>query len=422
MDKKTRLTVTMLALAVLFAAPAQSQTIPEGVGSADRPRPEYSAVGVRLGSFFLYPSLTADVSYTDNVFAEAEDTSSDGIFTIEPRLRLQSNWGRHAFKLSSYSSTRRFIDTGGENATDAGIEGSGVYDISRYIKITAEGSFERLFENRASIDTNTQTRNPIKYTDSKVGTGAELTLNRLTTLLSVDWEKLNYSDESTPDDIVVDQDFRDRRILSGALQFDYELSPGYKLLLRASYDDRSYVLDTDSPQFNPDTDLDRDSQGYEIEGGFEFALTRLLYGNVRAGYLSQNYQSPAIDSVNGVTFGADLLWNVTPLTSARLTVDRRVVDTATAISAGRLVTQYGLGVDHELLRNLIISLDGQYGRLRFNGLNRTDTETLALLSIRYLLSEYLTLVLTASREARNSPIDFVDYRRNSVSLNLKLAL
>jgi len=421
METQVKLTAMAFALIVLAARPAAGQTIPEGVGSADRPRPEYAPVGVRLGSFFLYPSLAVDASYTDNVFAEAEDKSSDGFFTIEPRLRLQSNWGRHALKLSSYSSTRRFVDNGGENATDSGIAGSGEYDIARNFKLTADGSFERLFENRASIDTNTQTQNPIKYTDSTVRTGAEFTVNRLTAALDFGWQKLNYSD-GVAGGLIVDQDFRDRRILTGAARLDYELSPGYQLLLRASYDDRNYVLDTDSPQFNPATDLDRDSHGYEIEGGFEFALTRLLYGNVRVGYLTQNYQSGAIDTVNGITFGADLLWNVTSLTSARLTVDRRVVDTATTVSAGRLVTQYGLGVDHELLRNLIISADGQFARLRFNGLNRTDTETLAQLSVRYLMNEYLSLVLTAAREARNSPINFIDYRRNTVSLNLKLAL
>lgn len=411
-----------LAWTVLATLPAAGQTVPEGVGAADRPRPEYAPVGVRLGAFFLYPSLTLDAGYTDNVFAVADGKSKDGLFTIEPRLRLQSNWGRHALKLTSYSSSRRFIDNGGENATDAGIEGNGEYDITRTFKVSASGSFERLFENRASIDTNTQTQSPIKYTDSKLGTGAEFVVNRLTSEFNFGWQNLNYSDGALSDGQVVDQDYRDRRVLTGAARFDYELSPGYKLQLRASYEDRDYALEAGSPQFNPATDLDRDSHGYEIEGGFEFALTRLLYGNVRAGYLSQNYQSSVIDTVSGVTFGADLLWNVTTLTSARLTVDRRVVDTATAVSAGRLVTQYGLGVDHELLRNLIISADGQFARLRFSGLNRTDTETLAQLSVRYLLNEYLTVVLTAAREARNSPIDFIDYRRNSVSLNLKLAL
>lgn len=422
MEQRRKLAAAALALAVSAAQPAAGQAIPDGVGSADRPRPEYSPVGVRLGSFFLYPSLTLNASYTDNVFAVEDDESRDGFFTIEPRLRLQSDWGRHSLKLSSYSSSRRFVDNGGENATDAGIEGSGEYDIARNFKVTANGSFERLFENRASIDTNTQTRNPIKYTDSKLGTGTEFTVNRLTTALEFGWQKLNYSDGVTSSGQVIDEDFRDRQVLTGAARFDYELSPGYKLLLRASYDDRNYALDTGSQRFNPVTDLDRDSHGYEIEGGFEFALTRLLYGNVRAGYLSQNYQSSAIDTVSGVTFGADLLWNVTTLTSARLTVDRRVVDTATTVSAGRLVTQYGLGVDHELLRNLIISADGQFARLRFNGLNRTDTETLAQFSARYLMNEYISLVLTAAREARNSPINFIDYRRNTVSLNLKLAL
>ncbi|QCI79570.1 hypothetical protein E6W36_08535 [Hankyongella ginsenosidimutans] len=78
METQVKLTAMAFALIVLAARPAAGQTIPEGVGSADRPRPEYAPVGVRLGSFFLYPSLAVDASYTDNVFAEAEDKSSDG--------------------------------------------------------------------------------------------------------------------------------------------------------------------------------------------------------------------------------------------------------------------------------------------------------------------------------------------------------
>src|SRR6266699_1072721 len=50
-----------------------------GQSVVERPRPEYDPLGIRFGSFFLYPRAELDEVYNDNVFATKTGTKSDFI-------------------------------------------------------------------------------------------------------------------------------------------------------------------------------------------------------------------------------------------------------------------------------------------------------------------------------------------------------
>src|SRR5271163_1858458 len=68
-----------------------------GASVLDRPRPEYDPLGLRLGSFFLYPKLELGELYSDNVFATQSNKKTDFITVVSPTLDLRSNWSQNAF-------------------------------------------------------------------------------------------------------------------------------------------------------------------------------------------------------------------------------------------------------------------------------------------------------------------------------------
>ena len=70
--------------------------------------------------------------------------------------------------------------------------------------------------------------------------------------------------------------------------------------------------------------------------------------------------------------GASLTWNVTPLTTVVGGVRRTVEETTSAGSGGYFGTEVSLSVDHELLRNLVLGVDGRYVMRDYDGIDRND--------------------------------------------------
>ncbi len=73
------------------------------------------------------------------------------------------------------------------------------------------------------------------------------------------------------------------------------------------------------------------------------------------------------------------------------TASRSIEDSAIVGSGGYLTTNGGLQVDHEFLRNLIVSANASYGNDSYNGVDRTDRRYGAGLSATYLLTRRIGL-------------------------------
>src|SRR3546814_5981286 len=100
------------------------------------------------------------------------------------------------------------------------------------------------------------------------------------------------------------------------LRGGYEIMPSYEAFLRVTYNQRDYDSNVDDAGFN------RDSDGYEAVAGVALDLSGVTFGDVYAGYMSQDYDDPALQDVDGPVVGAGVTWNPTALTSARLDVSR----------------------------------------------------------------------------------------------------
>ena len=61
------------AMLPVFAIDAAAQELFRGDTVLTRPRPELDPLGVRLGSFFLFPRADVVESFNDNIFATEKD-------------------------------------------------------------------------------------------------------------------------------------------------------------------------------------------------------------------------------------------------------------------------------------------------------------------------------------------------------------
>ncbi len=119
------------------------------------------------------------------------------------------------------------------------------------------------------------------------------------------------------------------------------------------------------------------------------SITSKVDGEVYIGYLAQNFDDPRLSTADGLSFGADLLWNVDGLTSVRGSVARSVEETIVTEASSFLQTSVSLGVEHELLRNVLLGASINYANQNYQDFGRVDNIYGVNLTGKYLLNRYL---------------------------------
>lgn len=345
----------LLAITAVGKASAQT-TVPVNIGVAERARPEYEQIGGRLGSFILYPRIEASAAYDDNIYAQPDDRTDDFIFTVTPSARLRSQWKRHLLDVGAQFSRNFYAENSSENTSTMQVDGIAGLDVSRQTRIRLTALAGRFTESRTDINSVSGLNAPTQYDRITTRGTLDQNFNNLAIVLDAGIQRLRYSNNNAG---ALDQSFRDNSLKDASLRVRYDTGAGASAFIQISadqlrYDDKEVVFGGVVNR------LERDSDGYRAEIGAAFELTSLIYGDARIGYLHRNSFDPTLRDVSGISFGANVLWNITPLTSVRLVADRSVEDSSSRIVAGNLRSQGTLTVDHELLRNLILNASLRY--------------------------------------------------------------
>ncbi len=87
-------------------------------------------------------------------------------------------------------------------------------------------------------------------------------------------------------------------------------------------------------------------------------------------------------------------WFPTELTTVNLNGSRTIEDPVDAGSQAYISTNLSAGVDHELLRNVLLSAQASYGKDNYETINRDDKRTGFNASATYLMNRNVGLILT----------------------------
>src|SRR5258708_4154847 len=152
-------------LCALFAGAALAQDeVQRGDTVTTRPRPDYDPLGIRLGSFLLFPQLGVQETYDSNVFATTNRAKSDFITSFDPSLDLRSNWNNHALNLHADSHSARFARFANENIDDYTLDANGRLDIQRDARVLGDIGYKLAHEARYSPE-DVGTLHPVEYSD-----------------------------------------------------------------------------------------------------------------------------------------------------------------------------------------------------------------------------------------------------------------
>nr|WP_272886849.1 outer membrane beta-barrel protein [Phenylobacterium aquaticum] len=382
-----------------------------------RPRPDYQAAGIRTGSFLLFPKLTTTVESNDNIFAQKSTTTSDTVWHVQPDVTLSSDWNRHALSLFARGSLNRYSKHDSENTDDYSLGANGRIDVARDSAINGGVSYGRYTEPRTSPDSATGANEATRYDLTSGNISAFKEFNRLKLTGRFGADKYNYDDVASKTG-KIDQDYRDRVESAISGRADYAVSPDTALFIEVIGNRRDYRLD------KPAVSLTRDSEGVNVFGGANFELSALLRGEIGLGYMKQDYKDSTVKDVDGFGARAQVEWFPSELTTVTVVGSRSIKDSAALKVASYIANTASIRVDHELLRNVLLSANIGTGKDEYQGSTREDKVTSAGLRGTYLVNRNVGLTAGYAYEKRTTSGLVADrgaaYEVNKVSAGLTL--
>jgi hypothetical protein len=391
------------------AAQAAGRAPPETV--TNRERPETDPLGMRLGVWRLDASLALGYVQDDNVLAADADEMDDDILLLRPEARLASDWSRHALRVGGEASIARYSDFDEEDYEDWRVFAEGRLDLPAGNVAASLGRLE-LHEERTSPD-DLGGLEPTTYSVDAAELSWLYEPGALRVRPDVRYRALSF--DPTPVATPADPDARparctpsgapgidtcsnedrDRDLIDAGLRIGYAMTPGYDLFVEGRLSSLDYDRRVDFNGF------ERSSDGYELLAGSTFALGSTTFGEVYAGYRHWSFDDDRFETIDGLAFGADVTWNVTPLTTLGLAADRRIESTTIVGASGIERTAVGLSADHELLRNLLLWARVATVTEDFEGIDREDDLTELGIGARYLMSRRLYVLVGFEREERD---------------------
>lgn len=411
-----------LATTIVISSPALAEddfpaiADQRGTHVLDRERPEFDAVGIRAGSFMLYPELELGVTYDDNVFGTQTNTDSDIYYGVSPSVSIESDFGRHELNFNGYTDSRFYSSDTSEDRFDWGVAADGTLDVSQFTQIQANAGYDELTEDRTSTNRVAGGIEPTEYDVFNAGISLNQRFNRLTASVGARYTDNDYKDDAAIGGGVIDQDFRDHEKLEIPVRLSYDVSPDTSIFVAGSYNTREY------DQQPPAVAVNRDSNGYDVGIGAAFDFTNLIRGEAFVGYLEQEYDQVGFQKVDGIDFGLNGEWYASELTTVTAGINRTVEESSSAGSSGHLDTNYQVGIAHELQRNIILTADASYLDVEFEGITRDDETISAGVGVQYLVNRNAELALGYDYTSRDSSAIGQDYDKSVVGLSLILKM
>ncbi len=382
-----------------------------------RPAPDdpFAPLGLRLGGLTILPAIEQSVGYDDNPQRGRGVNARGSLLTrTDGEVRLQSDWIRHDLNGYLRAGYSAFRDASDADRPDA--EGRVTYrhDFTRATQGTLEARLRVDTERPGSPDLNAAVRGRPIIASYGAEAGATHAFNRLSLGLKGAIDRVDYEDARLSNGATLEQGDRNYTQYGLKLRGAYEASPALQPFVEASLDARERDEALDRFGYR------RSSTGLGLRAGTKIELTRTLTGEVSAGYQLRRYDDARLPDVKGAVADAALIWSVTPLTTARLSVATTLDETTILGSSGAVTNRAGVEVTHDLRRNLTLIGGLSFARTDYRGAALTEDSTAASVKLDYKIGRSFVVRATYAHERLNSSAPGSDYIANVYLLGLRL--
>lgn len=401
---------------IALTDPAVRQTgqyaeLPEGDRQTTAPQPDRSVapLGVRVGNMIVYPEVQVSSYYDSNIFGNANNEVDDIAVVFGPHVFVQSDWDRHAAFLQGHVDVVSYGENKGENSVDYWASGEGRLDITDTTKVFGGALHGRFHEDRESPD-DLNGAEPTNYTQSRGFAGLAQGFGKARIRLGGTVEHFDFDDTPLGGGGNINNDDRDRNLVSVGALAAYRLDPQLEPYLQGTVDYRTYIADLD------DNGFDRDSRGYTVKAGLTYEVSGELYLDVAAGMMYRTFDDPAFEDESTPAVDANVTWQTTPELTVRSWITRAISDTTINGASSYHFTGAGATAEYDLTSDLLLSGLFTYGVSAFQGANRTDHDYEFGAGLRYRINRNFFVAGDLRHQFRESDVVGADYNRNQVFL------
>ena len=195
---------------------------------------------------------------------------------------------------------------------------------------------------------------------------------------------------------------------------DLALSPDTALFVSGRQDWREFDV------VDPVTNATRNFDAQQVLAGASFDITRLIRGEVGVGYFWAQFDDPNQPDVDGFSLSGSLDWFPTLLTTIGFSAGRNVTESGVAGVASLTRADYGVQVDHELRRNIILVGGARYVKDDYNGIAREDDRTEYTAGFDWLVNRVATVNARYARADQDSTLPERVFEQNRAWIGLTL--
>lgn len=403
---------TMVRVGIFVPSAVVAQFVTSGAAFAQedvqaqsvsqRARPEFGARPIQFGGLEFLPTIEVRGEYEDNVLFLPQNEVDDFVLSIRPELVIRERRPDRVVSLAFSGGYDSYLDNTIDDRLGLRASGSARLGLGTSTRYRMAATIDRNDERRNEISSLSTGARSIQYTSIMGSGGIDRDIGPFTAGADFRVRNVSYDGAILVSGQTIDAGFRDFSSWSATGRLAFSSGFSQRIYVQATVDERDYSSLAPNPLLPPAFSLDRSSSGFRVEAGYTQQFSELLFFDARVGYLKQDFDSPLLDDVSSLSFEGSLLWNATPLTTVEIGALRSVDETVNPLFSGLVRTEFRGQVDHELLRNLILSANGRYALLDLVGATTSIDDWEVGISARYLLSPRWSLVAQSSRFERRS--------------------
>lgn len=383
----------------------------EGLGRPANPSP-FAPIGLRLGSFDVFPSIEQGIGWTSNA-ANTQGGESATFSETTLRLDARSDWGRHAATLTSIGTYRRSIAGAPISEIEGNLDGQLRLELLNDFSALAGIGYDIRPESAFAPGTiagvaDRPTRHVLTGT---AGLSRDAGLARLSATAGVN--RTIYDDARLTDGSTVSQRERNSTLATLALRGGYAVSPALRPFVEGEIGRRYQDVRVDSQGFA------RSANRFALRGGLELDMGEKLSGEVAAGWLMERPDDANLAAISGVALQSNVNWSPVRGTIVSLNGSTAVEGATRPGDTGTFLYSTNLSVSRELRANLTGSaLLGADYRL-YPGSSQYDLTLRGEASLTWWLNRYAGLVGGVRHEQFTSNQPGRESRQTSVYMGLR---
>lgn len=358
-----------------LSPPPAGQSALGQINTALLPEPHdldpFAPLGIRLGSFLLFPELDVGADLTNNVLDTKFDTKTDWGPEIKPRVRLDSDWGRHYLGFEANADRLWYTDFPIADTKNYQVLARGRLDMMSRTNLSAEIEKSHVQQNSSSITITDITNANTALEEQHATASLEHTFNRLKLRLTGTVADYDYADETDPglSGSIPEVDINDYRDTVGTLRSTYEFQSSWAGFIETSINERVYREPISV------AGLRRGSTGFVTQAGVNLRLAGTIFGEIAGGWGEQQPIDDSLDPIEGPVINGDLIWMPTPMTKFEFLARTEIDETSFEDSAGAIDHFFELSLQHAFWRYLVLGVYGSYEVADFVGDDQIDRRT-----------------------------------------------